>query len=338
MIDLSREYWHRVFEPSLKAWELGVTPNPDVWCNREIKFGALLERLSIFTQTPNNTWFATGHYARKSWSSPTSPDKPPRPKLLSAADHNKDQSYYLSSISEKGLRDALFPLQNLNKPQVRELAKKYRLPTADRAESMGLCFVGEKAQFDHFLSSYLPSNPGPIMDLTTNKEIGKHAGLWTYTIGERAKIGGMLMKMFVAKKDMRKNIIYVVPGSNHEALFFNGLHVQDFSWIWADAPPADLTHPDGFRAHIKFRHRMKSVPCTVRKSSTSPKGLSIYFDQPQKAVAPGQVAALWDENGAGDAEWCLGCGVIDQATSVPEAMERKEKPMDEVVKDWQWWA
>lgn len=92
-----------------------------------------------------------GHYARKSWSSPTSPDKPPRPKLLSAADHNKDQSYYLSSISEKGLRDALFPLQNLNKPQVRELAKKYRLPTADRAESMGLCFVGEKAQFDHFL-------------------------------------------------------------------------------------------------------------------------------------------------------------------------------------------
>ncbi|KAF8884783.1 tRNA-specific 2-thiouridylase [Infundibulicybe gibba] len=266
MIDLSRDYWNRVFEPSLKSWELGVTPNPDVWCNREIKFGALLERL------PERPWFAT------------------------AKDRNKDQSYYLSSISEAGLRRALFPLGHLSKPEVRELAKQARLPTAERVESMGICFVGEKNKFSKFISSYIPPNPGPMIDLESGRTLGQHTGLWNYTIGEKARLGGMPSKMFVAKKDVDANTIFLVPGT---------IHLEEFTWIWKDRPPLELDDKNGFHATSSFVTAWLMYPLDLTIIHRSKKGgISIRFDEPQKSVAPGQVAALWDD------EWCLGCGVI----------------------------
>ncbi|KAM6500137.1 tRNA-specific 2-thiouridylase [Amanita muscaria] len=299
LIDLSREYWNRIFQPSLYQWEMGVTPNPDVWCNREIKFGALLERL----QNDNShlkPWFATGHYARKDWFGPPSKR---RPRLLRGVDRNKDQSYYLSSISEAGLGRALFPLGHLTKPEVRKLAKKYQLPTAERSESMGICFVGEKTKFSKFLSSYIPTNPGPIYDISTNKLLGQHAGLWNYTIGENARIGGMPARMFVTRKDSTSNAIYVAPGTENSALYCTSISVANYRWIWADEAPEAISASPGFRARIMYRYRMSDVPCTVFIQG-DPSNLLIKFNEPQKAVSPGQVAALWD------GDWCLGCGII----------------------------
>ncbi|KZT23973.1 5-methylaminomethyl-2-thiouridylate-methyltransferase [Neolentinus lepideus HHB14362 ss-1] len=268
MVDLSREYWTRVFEPSLHLWESGATPNPDVWCNREVKFGALLDRLA-----PQTQWLATGHYARKEWTqslTPASSDSPElysmrvRPQLLRAADRHKDQTYYLSSIKEASLRRALFPLGDLTKPEVRAMAKRYDLPTAEREESMGICFVGEKRKFNEFISQYVPPKPGDIIDITTNEIIGKHQGLWNYTIGQGAKVRGLLSKAFVAKKDVENNVVYVVQGSDHPALYSNAMTVKDFEWILSDAPPlAVFDKTDGFKTRIKYRHTMETVPGTI---------------------------------------------------------------------------
>ncbi|RDB22190.1 tRNA-specific 2-thiouridylase MnmA [Hypsizygus marmoreus] len=306
MIDLSQQYWNRVFEPSLHQWEMGITPNPDVWCNKEIKFGALLEHLPVSSSKSSKTFFATGHYARKAWSSSFSLSRPPRPKLLRGLDPLKDQSFYLSSISEEGLRRALFPLGELTKKEVRELAKQYDLPTAERAESMGLCFVGEKTRFSRFISEYLPPKPGPIVDMTTGRRVSKHAGLWSFTIGENARVGGMPQKLFVARKDPSQNIIYVVPGKDHPSLYSSGIQIQNFAWIWADTPPLPIFTEEGFRARVKHRHRMESVLCTVRSPDKDPHGLLIEFDELEQGVAAGQVAALWDAEG----DWVLGCGMI----------------------------
>ncbi|THU87256.1 5-methylaminomethyl-2-thiouridylate-methyltransferase [Dendrothele bispora CBS 962.96] len=296
MIDLSRQYWNRIFEPALRIWESGETPNPDVWCNREIKFGALLEHLPMDSRSGQRSWFATGHYARKDWSLDG------RPKLLTAKDELKDQSFYLSSISETGLARALFPLGSLTKVEVRKLARQYHIETAERPESMGLCFVGERGKFSDFLSSYIPFNPGPIIDLTTGTEIATHQGLWGYTIGQKARIPGMLQKMFVARKEHLSNTVYVVPGGNHEALYMDVVNSRDWAWIWRDSPPQEVFSDSGLRALVKVRHRAKNTPCTVHQD---PNGhVTITIDEPQKGVSPGQVAAIWRD------DWCLGCGTI----------------------------
>lgn len=303
-IDLSKEYWNRVFQPALCRWQSGETPNPDVFCNKEIKFGVLLERL-LADSEEKKPWLATGHYARKSWVKHPFP----RPKLLRAVDHHKDQSYFLSSISEEGLSRALFPLGHLTKVNVRELAKRYGLPTASRPESMGICFVGKKARFSEFLSSYIPQSPGSVLNIETGDCVANHTGLWNYTIGQNIPIGGMPQKMFVVKKNVMKNIIFVAPGSNHEALWSKTLLIPDFSWIWADSPPADLRQSHGFRARVKHLYRMESVPCTVFSKTDScfeHRSLFIMLDNPERAISPGQIAVLFTQ----EDDSVLGCGVI----------------------------
>lgn len=234
-----------------------------------------------------------GHYARKDWEECTGA-RLIRPRLLRARDATKDQTYYLSSIPENGLARALFPLGELQKTQVRELAAKWGLPTAIKEESMGICFVGERRKFGDFLCKYLCNsvcllltahiaqyispNPGPIIDITTSRQIATHEGLWNYTIGQGAKIRGCKTRMFVAKKDPKRNAIFVVPGSSvkcpfipslsftirsrHPALFVNTIHVQNFNWIWSDNIPDDLLTL-GMKAQIKYRHCMESEGCIV---------------------------------------------------------------------------
>ncbi len=242
---------------------------------REIKFGALLERLP--TTPSRDNWFATGHYARKSWVKTA--DGHLRPQLQRGLDPNKDQSYYLSSVSEDGLRRSLFPLEFLTKAQVRELARVYQLPTAERPESMGICFVGEKTKFSRFVcepnlspkfsfaqpasASYIPPHPGSVVDRTTGKTTAQHSGLWNYTIGENARIGGMPVKMFVSQKDASTNTVFVVPGADNNFLYSRTLYVPTFTWIWKDAPPPAIDTAAGYRAHVMHRYRMKEVPCTV---------------------------------------------------------------------------
>ncbi|KIJ69208.1 hypothetical protein HYDPIDRAFT_185069 [Hydnomerulius pinastri MD-312] len=303
LVDLSREYWTRVFEPSLVFWESGNTPNPDVWCNKEVKFGALLERLTRDPAFSNMPWLATGHYAHKDWKL-TDDSSCPRPRLLKPRDSTKDQTYYLSSMPEIGLSRALFPLGGFMKTEVRELAAKWELPTATRGESMGICFVGEKRKFDEFVAQYIPPKPGPIVDLTNGKQIASHQGIWSYTIGQGARIGGLPQKMFVAKKDPETNTIFIVPGAHHPALFVRTLRVSDFNWIWANSPPVEISQPSGLKARIKYRHCMTDSPCTVYRDDRM---MRMVFDEPQRGVAPGQIATLYLE------DWCLGCGVIDFA-------------------------
>jgi len=168
---------------------------------------------------------------------------------------------------------------------------------------MGLCFVGERKKFSEFISQYIVAKPGPIVDMTTGKEVGVHQGLWSYTIGQGAKICGMPQRMFAAKKDLETNTIFVVPGADHPALYVDGIRVRDFRWIWADAEPREVSQPCGLDVRVRYRHRMTDVPCTVHRDA---RGLHVAFRTPQKGIASGQIAAIY----SGD--WCMGCGVIDE--------------------------
>ncbi|EED82467.1 predicted protein [Postia placenta Mad-698-R] len=288
MVDLSQQYWTRVFEPSLQLWEKGQTPNPDIWCNREVKFGALMDQL-----TGDDVWVATGHYADKSWF--------PCKSLRRPRDRTKDQTYYLSAIPEASLARTIFPLAPFAKTEVRAMAKKWELPTAQRAESMGICFVGEKRRFDGFLSQYITPRQGPIIDLQTGKQLGTHTGLWTYTIGQNARLPGMPERMFVAKKDAERNEIYVVPSSTHPALYSRSLIASAWQWIWRDHPPGGIDDELGFHGRVQYRHRMLDAPATIQRRGHT---IHITFEEPQQSVAPGQIAAVWD------GDWCLGSGII----------------------------
>ncbi|KAF8275127.1 5-methylaminomethyl-2-thiouridylate-methyltransferase [Lactarius quietus] len=300
MIDLSREYWLRVFEPAMRTWESGKTPNPDVWCNGEIKFGALFDHLP-----PGTQFLATGHYARKDYHPSNH-----RPKLMRSSDDTKDQTYYLSSISESSLDMALFPLAGVPKTQVREIARAGGLHNASREESMGLCFVGERRRFNDFLANYVPPRPGPILAIDTDVELGQHSGLWTFTIGQGAKIPGLARKVFVAAKDPKKNAIYVAL-PEHPSLLTTSVTSNDFSWIWSDEPPSAAFSREGFRASVLVRHRMSAIPVTVHQRWTS-NTVNITFDEPVKAVAHGQIAVLYD------GDHCLGCGTIDGTTTAAD--------------------
>ncbi|PCH37936.1 5-methylaminomethyl-2-thiouridylate-methyltransferase [Wolfiporia cocos MD-104 SS10] len=310
MIDLSRQYWTRVFEPALQMWEDGYTPNPDVWCNKEVKFGALIDNL-----TENDSWLATGHYADKSWSpmpnifsSLLGKSATPRPQLRRPKDRTKDQTYYLAAVPEASLARAIFPLARYSKPEVRELARKWGLPTAQREESMGICFVGEKRRFNEFLSQYIEPKPGPIIDMTTGETIGIHKGLWTLTIGQNARIKGMPAKTFVKSKHPETNSIFVVPGSNNPLLSDKALIAANWQWIWRDSPPLGVYTKEGFRCRLQYISRMIDVPCTIRQEHAGGNSMLITLDEPQKGITPGQVAVIWD------GDWCLGCGIIKCST------------------------
>ncbi|CAE6420447.1 unnamed protein product [Rhizoctonia solani] len=224
--DFSQQYWTRVFTPALEAWMSGRTPNPDVFCNRyyrEIKFGALFD--SIISRKANNTWLATGHYAKITYHNG-------RPRLMRAKDGNKDQTYYLSSVGESRLRRTLFPLSNLTKPSIRALAQEMNLPTAERGESMGLCFVGERRRFDQFISEYIPPSSGPILLHPSMKQVGEHKGLHTFTIGQNARVPGQPKKLFVARKE--GGAIVVVDDVNHPALMCTSVKLVGWKWISED--------------------------------------------------------------------------------------------------------
>ncbi len=331
MVDLSKEYWTQVFEPALDEWREGTTPNPDVSCNREIKFGALMDRvllpLSRSTSSPSSsrlsltsgdrvkkTWLATGHYARVGWSAEG------RPKLLRAKDRTKDQTYYLSSVAETRLAHAHFPLAGLLKSEVRQLAVKYDLPTASRKESMGICFIGtrgsdrdkaisNKEGFSSFLNGYIASPPGDLVD-ENGRAVGEHKGLHTLTVGQGARIKGALAKYYVAKKDVVGNKIVVVQGKNHPMLMCGRLQVEDVDWIWKE-PPTELQEGGSgeLRLLAQVRHRQEETECVVRRGKGG-KGYVVEFPEPVLAVAPGQVLGLWK------GDWCLGSAVIQSVETL----------------------
>lgn len=280
-----KEYWNDVFVYFLSEYKKNRTPNPDVLCNKYIKFNAFLKY--AFKEF-NCDYIAMGHYAKVVHNGEIS-------CLQLCKDQNKDQTYFLCSLNQKQLNKVLFPLENLNKTEVRKIAKEIQLPNFDKKDSTGICFIGER-NFAKFLSNYLPNQPGNIVDISTNKIIGKHIGTMYYTIGQRKglNLGGLFEKYFICKKDIENKIIYVAPNSlEDEYLISNYLEVNDFNWI---------TKPVNFsNIFARFRHRQQLQEVTVFIDKN--KVIVKYFNQ--KNVVPGQYCVLYQNNN------CLGGGQID---------------------------
>ena len=298
-VNFARQYRERVFQYFLDEYAAGRTPNPDVLCNREIKFGVFREHAKRL----GGELLATGHYARtaevagETW-------------LLKGRDPNKDQSYFLNAVSADALAETVFPLGDLEKGEVRRIARDCGLPVHAKKDSTGICFIGERP-FREFLSTYLPASPGPIRTPDGN-EIGEHAGLMYYTLGQRQGLGiGGLRDAgedpwYVVDKLAAENALIVDQGST-ELLLSDSLVATDVSWI--NGPPEGLD--DGFRGQCKVRYRQPDQACVV--TCTSDGSLRVAFDEAQRAVAPGQYVVFYD------GERCLGGAVIDQIDRIKAA-------------------
>ncbi len=287
-VNFEKEYWDNVFTYFLEEYKKGRTPNPDVLCNKEIKFKAFLD----FAIKVGADYLATGHYARIDF-------KDGKYRLLRGVDRNKDQTYFLCALNQFQLEKTMFPIGHIEKPEVKRLAREAGFETAFKKESMGICFIGER-NFKQFLSNYLPAQPGEIRDLS-EKVVGRHDGLMYYTLGQRKGLGiggaGTGEPWFVVKKDLQRNILYAVQGDKHPALYSNGLIAADLSWISGEAPSTE------FQCTAKFRYRQQDQPVKVVMKPNNT--CEVRFDKPEKAVTPGQFVVFYDD------EVCLGGGVID---------------------------
>lgn len=291
-VNYAKEYYDRVFKYFLDEYKKGRTPNPDVLCNREIKFGPFLEQ----ARRLGADMIATGHYAKKI-------EKDGKFYLAKALDDNKDQSYFLNQLSQKQLASVIFPLADIEKPEVRKIAKELGLSTAEKKDSTGICFIGER-NFKKFLKEFLPAQPGNIIDLNGNV-VGKHDGLMYYTLGQRrglnigGKAGGNGERWFVVKKDLGKNELVVSQGEGKE-LFSNGLFAIEMNFI------PERPKENEFECFAKFRYRQPDQKVKVK--IIDDKRIQVDFAEPQRAITPGQFVVLYDEKGI-----CLGGGIIDKA-------------------------
>lgn len=298
-VNFTKEYYDRVFSYFLDEYKKGRTPNPDILCNTEIKFKAFLD-LAI---NMDAAALATGHYARI--------NKENGIKLLRAKDLNKDQTYFLAGLTSEQLEKAMFPIGDLDKPSVRALAEEAGLTTAVKKDSTGVCFIGER-NFKKFLMQFLPAQRGDIVDLN-GRIIGKHDGLMYYTLGQRRGLGiggmntGTGESWFVVGKDLKRNLLIVCQGERDE-LFSTSLTTGRFNFISGEAPARD------FRCTAKFRYRQsdQAVRVHIKNNGSGEAAAEIVFDEPQRAVTPGQWAVLYD----GDC--CLGGGPIAEAVPLKE--------------------
>jgi tRNA-specific 2-thiouridylase len=281
-VNFAQEYWDNVFTHFLKEIELGHTPNPDVLCNREIKFKLLFEK----AKTLGANALATGHYCQTE-----------NGKLMKGNDPGKDQSYFLYTVKNLVLNEVLFPIGHMEKTEVRKIAEQANLPVFNKKDSTGICFIG-KRNFRTFLEKYIPHEPG-VIETVEGTEIGAHDGIYYYTIGQRKGmgIGGPGDAWFVVDKQKESRKLIVAQGENHPALFANALTATDVSWV-SSAPELP------FKCKAKVRYRQIEEPCTVSKQGDM---LLVTFDEPQRAVTPRQSVVFYDGN------TCLGGAIIKEA-------------------------
>jgi len=290
-VNFAAEYWDNVFELFLAEYKAGRTPNPDVLCNKEIKFKAFLE---FAAEDLGADFIATGHYVRRQ-------DVDGKSRLLRGLDDNKDQSYFLYTLSHLQLAQCLFPVGELKKPEVRRIAGELDLITAGKKDSTGICFIGER-KFSEFLSRYLPAQPGKIITVD-GQPVGEHQGLMYHTLGQRKGLGiggtkaGNEEPWYVVDKLMDDNILVVAQGHEHPRLMSVGLLAGQLNWV--DRLPFTGT----LRCMVKTRYRQRDIPCQVE--SLTDGLVKVTFDEPVAAVTPGQSAVFYL------GEHCLGGGVIE---------------------------
>ncbi len=289
-VNFAKEYRERVFSRFLQEYEAGRTPNPDVLCNREIKFGPF----RAYAKELGADFVATGHYCGVSHEGGIH-------RLLKARDTGKDQTYFLNQVTQEQLSDVLFPLADLDKSEVRKIAEENGLATAKKKDSTGICFIGER-NFRKFLQEFLPARRGKILT-SAGEEVGEHCGVMYYTLGQRRglELGGKkgeAGRWFVVGKDVKKNILYVSHG-DESPLYSTSCTVEEMNFI--PVPP----ERDEFVCTAKFRYRQGEQGVRVKR--TGENSLEIFFDKPQRAVTEGQYAVLYDET------QCLGGGVIVKA-------------------------
>ncbi|WP_033789605.1 tRNA 2-thiouridine(34) synthase MnmA [Pantoea septica] len=291
-INFAAEYWDNVFEHFLEEYKAGRTPNPDILCNKEIKFKAFLE---FAADDLGADYIATGHYVRRA-------DVDGKSQLLRGLDGNKDQSYFLYTLSHEQIAQSLFPVGELEKPEVRRIAEELDLVTAKKKDSTGICFIGER-KFRDFLGRYLPAQPGAI-ETVDGQVVGEHQGLMYHTLGQRKGLGiGGLKESnddpwYVVDKDVARNRLIVAQGADHPRLMSVGLIAQQLHWVDRQPIAAPL------RCTVKTRYRQTDIPCEI-----VPRGgdrIEVRFDAPVAAVTPGQSAVFY----LGDV--CLGGGIIEE--------------------------
>ena len=290
-INFATEYWDNVFEYFLAEYKAGRTPNPDIMCNKEIKFKAFLE---FACEDLGADYIATGHYVSREF-------RDGKWAMIRGKDNNKDQSYFLYTLSHEQVGRTLFPVGNIEKPEVRALAEKADLITHDKKDSTGICFIGER-KFKDFLAKYLPAQPGNIEN-TEGEVIGQHDGLMYHTLGQRKglRIGGLAnageAPWYVVEKDLKRNVLIVGQGSNHPRLFSKGLIANQLHWV----SRRELEQP--FSCTVKTRYRQQDVSCTVTPLSDG--NFEVMFNEQQSSVTPGQSVVFYQD------EVCLGGGIID---------------------------
>ena len=279
--DFVKEYWDYVFTYFLDELKKGRTPNPDIMCNKYIKFDMFAKE----ARKLGADYIATGHYAKIEDG-----------KLYKSFDKNKDQTYFLSQVSKKQLENVLFPLGDIEKKDVRKIAEKYDLITAKKKDSTGICFIGER-NFTNFLSNYLPNQKGDIINIDTKEKVGEHIGLMYYTIGQRRglDIGGTEERMFVVGKDLDKNILYIATGEDNDYLVSDSCLVDTLNYLGEEKLE---------KCNAKFRYRQEDIPVELEWLDNGE--LIVKYSQGVKRVTPGQACVLYDS------DRCLGGGIIKE--------------------------
>ncbi|RDX35659.1 tRNA 2-thiouridine(34) synthase MnmA [Kangiella sp. HD9-110m-PIT-SAG07] len=289
-INFAAEYWDNVFEHFLAEYKAGRTPNPDIMCNKEIKFKAFLDYAKLL----GADYIATGHYVRRG-------DRDNKATLLRGLDDNKDQSYFLYAVGHEQIAKTLFPVGEIEKPEVRRIAEEQGLVTAEKKDSTGICFIGER-KFTDFLQQYLPAQPGDI-ETPEGDVIGQHNGLMYHTLGQRKGLGIGGLKdapeepWFAAEKDLERNVLIVAQGHQHPLLMSQSLVAKQLDWVAGEAPA------DKFECTAKTRYRQADVACTASRLNEDE--WLVEFNEQQRAVTPGQSIVFYD----GDI--CLGGGIIE---------------------------
>ena len=295
--NFAADYWDNVFEHFLEEYKAGRTPNPDILCNREIKFKVFLE----YAEMLGAKYIATGHYVRRG-------DHNGQATLLKGLDNNKDQSYFLHAVLESAISRSLFPVGELDKSEVRQIAEDNGFVTSKKKDSTGICFIGER-RFSDFLNQYLPAQPGRMVT-PEGVDMGEHQGLMFYTLGQRQGLGIGGVKdagdepWFSLQKDLKNNCLIVGQGVEHPLLYTNNLMASDAHWI--NGAPAD----GNLQCYAKTRYRQPDQLCKLTLDASG--NCHVKFDQPQRAVTPGQSVVFYQ------GDHCLGGAVIDEAWQQPD--------------------